>query len=167
MQIIENKIETIKEVFHEQREICPTPLPQIEKGDGTTFKTTNGEIIYLELQLKDFTVEELVRYTSIMEDLYEEHEKHCTAYILCDEGVEVKVNEMPIKSKADFTIKLAQTDLDSCKVVLNGIKNKIQQGELLDEADIYALQMIPVMCSKDERDYYRTQVFKIMNEIGL
>lgn len=164
---MKEQIQTIKKMFDETREINPTPIDIKLNGDGKAYKTGDGEIIYCELQLKDFTIDELVRYTGIMETLYEEYNTHCTAYIVAADGVEVKVNEMPIKSEADFTIKLGVTDIDPCESILDHIKQKMASGELLDREDIEKLQMIPFMCSKNKRDYYRTQVFHIMNMLEL
>lgn len=160
-------INTITEMFNENRTIVPEVIKEDINGDGDIFKTESGEIIYFELQLEDFTIDELIRYTNIMETLYEKYQVHCTACIVCAEGVKVRVNEMPIKSEADFTIKLAQTNMDPCDVMLNGIKAKMNRNELLDEEDICALQMIPMMCSKDKRNHYRKEVFSILDTIGL
>lgn len=155
----------MEQLFGEERKIIPSPIDETVDGDGDVFKTETDEIIYLETVLNDFTIDELVRFTSIAEKLYEKYNAHCTCYILC--MGDVCVNEMPIKSEADFTITLAQTQVNPCDIVLNGIKNKIRNQGLLDAGDIQALQMIPVMCKPEERDYYRRQVFQIMNNLGL
>jgi len=167
MSIATETINIIENMFDEKRTILPEPLQENINGSGETFKTQNGEIIYFELQFEEFNIDELVRYTSIMETLYEKYKVHCTACILCADGVRVTVKEMPIKSEADFTIKLAQTNMSPCDVVLEVVKTKMKNGELLDVDDVHALQMIPMMCPKDKRDYYRAQVFGILNEIGL
>ena len=167
MDTTTEKINVITNLFDEKRTIIPEVLEENLNGDGEVFKTQNGEIIYFELQLDNFNIDELIRYTGIMETLYSKYKVHCTACILCADGVEVQVCEMPIKSEADFTIKLAQSDMNPCDVVLDVIKTKMRNGELLDEGDIHALQVLPMMCSKDKRDYYRKKVFAIMNEIGL
>lgn len=160
-------IKTIQHIFNENREINPTPLPKIEQAHGEAYKTKNNEIIYCEIQIEDFTIDELVRYTHIMETLYEQYKTPCTAYIITTQGVEIKVKEMPIKSEADFTIKLAQTDISSCEIVLDAIKTKMKNGELLNENDIEALQMIPMVCNPKDKDYYRKQVFQILSIIGV
>lgn len=167
METTNEKIRTMQTIFSEKRTINPTPLEQVPQGSGEVYQTEEGEIIYIELQLTDFTIDELVRYTDIMETLHERYNKHCTAYIICVEGTEVKVQEMPIKSKADFAIKVAQTDINPCQIVLEGIKTKIKNEELLNEEDIQALQILPLMCPDNERNYYRKQVFRIMNMLGL
>lgn len=167
METTKEKIKAMQTIFSEERTINPTPLEPITNGGGDVYQTEEGEIIYLELQLKDFTVDELVRYTGIMESLYEKYKKHCTAYIICVQGVEVEVQEMSIQSEAEFTIRLAKTEIDPCAVILNGLKTKMKEGGLLDEEDIQVLQMLPFMCSEDEKDYYRKQVFLIINMLGL
>lgn len=167
MELTNEKIKTMQTIFSEERTINPIPLEQVPQGNGDVYQTEDGEIIYLELQLNSFTIDELVRYTDIMESLYDKYNKHCTAYIICVRGVEIEVQEMPIKSEADFTIKLAQTDINPCDVILNGVKTKIKNGILLDKNDIRALQMIPLMCDENEKNYYRKQVFEIMNRLGL
>ena len=163
--LIESKISTIKQLFGEERKIIPTSIDETLNCEGDVFKTDGGEIIYLETIFNDFTIDELVRLTAISEKLYDKYNTHCTCYILCMGGV--SVNEMPITSKADFTIKLAQTQMHTYDIILNGIKKKISNHELLDADDIKVLQMIPMLCKHEERDYYRKQVFTIMNNLGL
>ena len=161
-ETVYNKIKTIENMFDEKRNIVPNVVECLEYGE--VFETDEGEPVYLEMVLGDFGVEELVRITSVAENLYSEYGKMCTCYILCMGAV--TVNEMPIKSEADFTIRLAQSQKSSCEVILSMIKQKMK-SELLDVEDIQALQMIPVMCDPSEREYYRREVFNIMNELGL
>lgn len=160
--IIKHKIQTMENMFDVEQKIVPEVVATL--GEGEVFKTENGEVVYFEMLLRDFTVDELVRVTHIAEDLWNEHHVHCTCCII---GMgDVCVNEMPIKSEADFTIRLAKSDVAPCDAVLGVIKSKMKR-ELLDEEDIQALQMIPVMCNPEEKDYYRKEVFAIMNELGL
>ena len=161
-EIAYNKVKTIENMFGEKRNIFPNVVECLEHGE--VFETEDGEPVYLEMVLGDFGVDELVRITCIAENLYFKYKKLCTCYILCMGAV--TVNEMPIKSEAEFTIKLAQSEKSTCEVVLSMIKQKMK-SELLDVEDIQALQMLPVMCDPSERNYYRNEVFSIMNELGL
>ena len=159
------KMGTIESVFGEQRKLTPQPQEIISLGDGDVFKTDDGEVIYLELILNDFTVDELVRITNIAEKLYSKYDSRCYCYVLC--MGQVTVNEMPIPSEAEFTIKLAKSEASPCDVILNRIKYKIRNNELLDEEDIQALHMLPHICPPSEKDDYRKLVFSIMSELGL
>lgn len=69
-------------------------------------------------------------------------------------------------SHAEFTIKLACVEEDPCKIILNAIKAKVKNHELLDGDDLHALSMLQVMCRKEDRNYYRREYFKIINKIS-
>ena len=129
------------------------------------FTTEEGEFIDFELQLRDFDEEELTKYVEFAENLYEKHQKHVSVYLLCPRDINVCVKECTIKSEADFTIKLAKVPEDSCKIILEGIKNKLKNKEKLDCDDLHALAYLPVMCDKEERNYYRMEYFKIINQL--
>ena len=51
-------------------------------------------------------------------------------------------------------------------MLLNIIKNKLKKGETLDNDDLYALSMMPMICKKEERNYFRKEYFKIINNFN-
>ena len=51
-------------------------------------------------------------------------------------------------------------------MILDKIKNKMKNNEILDSDDMNALLMLPVMCEKKDRHYYRKESIKILNEIN-
>lgn len=159
----------IRETFRDDRPIkCETPEHVRELDDdihpgGDIFTTENGEFIDFELQLDDFDEEELVKYIEFAENLYEKHHKHVSVYLLCAKNVDVTVRECPIKSESDFTIKLACSPLDPCSIILDIIKNKFKNG-ILDGDDLHMLAMLPVKCNRKDRNYYRLEYFKILNQ---
>ena len=165
------KTEIIRKTFSDERKIkCQTPAHERELDEdvhngGDIFTTEDGEFIDFELQLRDFDEEELTKYVEFAENLYEKHQKHVSVYLLCPRDINVCVKECTIKSEADFTIKLAKVPEDSCKIILEGIKNKLKNNEKLDCDDLHALAYLPVMCDKEERNYYRLEYFKIINQL--
>lgn len=152
-------LNVIKNVFDDNRKVEPLePTMHIYRAEDNT-------IIYLDIQLEDFTVEELIRNVEKAEELYEEYGCQISVYIICPYNVEVKVREFPIKSEADFTIKLANTDLNPYQMVLDVIKDKLAQGITLNSEDMYALELLPMVCPVEEQHRVRNEVFKIFNEL--
>lgn len=166
------KIEMIKDNFNDTRKIkCPLPKHFIQIDDGVHkggdfFSTHDGEIIDLEFQLVDFDEEELAKYIELAENIYEKHHKHVSIYLICPKTVDVTVKECTIKSESDFTIKLYCSQLDPCEIILTGIKNKIFNNEILSEEDLLAVEMLPVMCAKKDRNYFRVESLKITNRFS-
>lgn len=161
----------IRETFNDPRKIkCITPESErkvdnhIHPG-GDIFTTESGEYIDLEFQLTNFDEDELTKYIELAEHLYEKHQKRVSIYLICPKYVNVCVKECEIKSEADFNIKLACSQEDPCQIILNGIKHKLSNGITLNEEDIHAVSMLPVMCEKEDRNYYRKEYFKIINNI--
>ncbi|MDO5823086.1 hypothetical protein [Methanobrevibacter sp.] len=165
------KTKFIKETFKDKRKIkCHLPIQNLRLDEniyqeGNIFITENDEIIDLELQITDFTEDELVKYVELAEALFETNRKHVSIYIICPNTVNVRVKECEIKSEADFSIKLACIEENPAHILLNIIKAKMAKGEMLDNDDLYALAMMPVICKKEERNYFRKEYFRIINEI--
>lgn len=132
-----------------------------DKGD--IFQTEDENYIFLTAQIKDFDEESLVKYCEIAEKLYEIVRKPVSIYILCSKDTDVCVKECEIKSEADFKIKLAKNTADPAEEILNFIKRKIAHHEVLDNEDLEVLEMLPVICNKEKRNYYRLEYFKIIN----
>lgn len=166
------RTKVIQETFNDMRAIkCATP-ENIRKVDediypgGDIFTTEDGDFIDLEFQMNDFNEDELVKYVELAESLYKKHKRHVSIYIICPKGINVCVKECEIKSEADFTIKLACIQEDPCKLVLNVIKEKVKNGDLLNGEDMFALSILPVMCNPEDRNYYRKEYFRIINQIS-
>ena len=162
------KSRTIREVFNDTRKICIAPKHEVMLDEGVhpggdIFTTEDGEFIDFETQLKDFDAEELAKYVEFAENLYEKHQKKVSIYILCPRTIDVNVRECPLKSEADFTIKLACSQEDICHLILNHIKNKLKNDMILDCDDIHAVEMLPVRCNRNDRNYFRVESIKIMN----
>ena len=115
------------------------------------------------MQLKDFDEIELTKYIEFAENLYEKHKKPVSVYLLCPKNINVTVKECSIKSESEFTIKLACSQEDPCHLILNTIKHKIKENKILTGDDIHALALLPVMCEKKDRNYFRLEYFKIIN----
>ncbi len=166
------KTKLIQETFNDKRKIkCQIPIQNLKlenhiHQEGSIFITENDEIIDLELQLTNFTEDELVKYVELAEALYETNNKYVSIYIICPNTVNICVKECEIKSEAEFSIKLAAVEENPAEILLNIIKNKIIKGEILDNEDLYALSMMPLICKKEERNYFRKEYFKIINNLN-
>ena len=165
------RIGVIKNTFNDKRKIQCEVKNDIELDEGIhqggdLFKTEDGDIIDLEFQMTDFDEDELIKYVEFAEHLYCKYEKEVSVYIICPDDIKVLVKECEIKSEANFTIKLAKMGEDPCHIILDGIKQKVSSGEMLDGDDLHALSLLPVMCKKEERNYFRKEYFKIINQIG-
>ncbi|MBQ8018234.1 MAG: hypothetical protein IJ258_09055 [Methanobrevibacter sp.] len=163
------KAKIIKETFNDERRIkCRTPKHERELDEnvypgGDIFTTEEGEFIDFEFQIKDFDEVELTKYVEFAENLYEKHQKKVSVYILCPKDINVTVKECPIKSDAEFTIKLACNQEDLCHMILRVIKNKIKNHEGLTGEDFHVLANLPVKCAKKDRNYFRLEYFRIIN----
>lgn len=165
------KAKIIRETFNDKRKIkCITPQDErevakyIHPGEDI-FTTEDGSYIDFEFQLSDFTEDELVKYVEFAEALYEKHQKPVSIYLLCPKYVNVYVKECEIKSEAEFNIKLSCAHEKQCEIILNGIKNKIKYGEPIDGDDLHALSMLPVMCERKDRNYFRREYFRIISRL--
>lgn len=163
------KARIIKETFNDNRTIkCYLPIQNLRLAEhihqeGELFITENYEIIDLEFQFKDFTENELVKYVELAEALYEKNSKRISIYVICPNTINICVREFEIKSEADFTIKLAAIEEDLSQIALDIIKSKLDNGETLDIEDIEILKILPLSCKKEERNYFRKECFKIIN----
>lgn len=165
------KTRKIRETFNDTRKIRCLASKRAVKLDegvhpgGDIFRTEDGEFIDFEIQLEDFDEEELAKYVEFAENLYEKHKKHVSVYIICPKNINVTVKECPLKSEADFTIKLACSQDDPCQFILKLIKNKLKNNLVLDCDDIEAVENLPVMCNRIDRNYYRVESIRIMNKL--
>ena len=60
---------------------------------------------------------------------------------------------------------LACVQENPAQIILDVIKNKISKGELLDGDDLHALSMLPLICKKEDRNYFRKEYFRIINKL--
>ena len=120
---------TIKEVFKDYR-----GLTQLD-NTSHLFGADDGELIYVDLVLDDFTIDTLLEYVSKAEELYDEYETKVTIYLLCCEDSQIQVKEFPVMSKADFDIKMAKTDLNPVNVTFEVIYKKLDEGLELTDTD--------------------------------
>ena len=170
-QEFETKTKIIKETFDDERKILyPTPseLTQFCKDTdalGDIFATEDCEIIYLETQLADFDETELTKKVEFAESLYEKYNTKVSIYLLCPKNVDIIMRECVIKSEADFNIKIACVQEDACKIILNNIKDKLKNNLRVNSDDLHALSMLPVICKREDRNYYRMEYFKIINQL--
>ncbi len=154
-QDFEIKAKIIRETFNDKRKI---KYPQCENyenicGAENIFTTEDGQLIDLELFIGDFRESELKKYVELAESLYEKTEKHVSIYVICPDASRIYVKECEIQSKANFTIKLACFNENPVQLILNVIQEKLRNGEMLDDDDILAILMIPLMCKTDNEIY--------------
>ena len=164
-------LEVIRETFDDNRKI----VSSVKVGDlkingdipqeGDIFITSDGDFIYLGFQQENFTEEELAKYIEFAEETYEKYGQNISIYVICPQHINVCVREFEIFSEASFTIKLACVDEDPCKIILNGIKEKIRADGMPDEEDLKALAKLHKWCRKEDKHYYLMEYIKIVNRL--
>lgn len=159
----------IRETFNDTRCIKgPAPEDMIHLDEnvhpgGFILTTEEGDFIDFEIQIKDFDEVELAKFIEFAENLYEKHQKHVSIYLLCPQDINVSVRECPIRSEADFRIRIACSQENPCKMILDSIKNKVMQKKILTSDDISMLENLPMMCNKKDRNYFRVETLRILN----
>ncbi|WP_458404375.1 hypothetical protein [Methanobrevibacter sp.] len=170
-QEFEVRTKVIRETFDDTRPIkCSVNIEELNLAkhihpEGDIFLTQDCEFIDLEIQTVAFTESELVKYVELAEELYEKSQKEVSIYILCPRDVPVYMNEFDIPSDAKFTIRLACVQNTISENILDLVKNKIRNNEMLTPEDISHLASIPLRCRKEDRNHYREEVFKIINKL--
>jgi len=148
----------IKDMFHDDRKMNKV------NGLHNVYETNDNEIVALRLHIGDFTAESLADYTEEAEELYDTFDKAINIYIAMDKNGKITVSEHTIKSEADFTIKLGQTNIDPCKTLLDKIEQKIKNNSY-EQEDIDMLELIPLFAKQENRKEVRTKVFKLLEMI--
>ncbi len=149
----------IEQVFEDNRKVTPV------NDEMHIFCAEDNSLIYMDIVLENFDTTQLLKYVELAEELYKDYHTKVYLYLICPSHIKVLVREFDIKSEADFTIKLASMDMNPYEVILTIIKKKIQNNMVLDESDIEALQLLPMVCPPSEQHRIREEVFKIMNEV--
>lgn len=125
----EHELNLIRKAFKDNRTIIEETPDVVRKIDpkyyqgGSVYITEDGEFIDLEIQNRDYDIEDHVNYIEFAEALYEKHQKKVNVYVYCDPSVKINIKMYSIKSDADFKIKLAQIQEKS---MLKKIKSKIR-----------------------------------------
>lgn len=115
----EDEITLIRKAFNDNREIIEETPPEIRSVDkkfyqgGSVYTTVDGEFIDLEIQKRDYNIEDHVNYIEFAEALYEKHEKKVNVYIYCYPTIKINLKLYEIASEADFKLKLAQIQNNS------------------------------------------------------
>ena len=162
--------EIIKNAFYDNRNITEEiseeerNLPADIYQGGDLYKTEDGELIDLELQINDFDVDELVKYVELAEELYYAYDAPVSIYILCSKNVRILTKECEIMSEANFTIRLASPQEDIAEYLLEEIKDKLKKEKYLSEKDLNTVKMLPIICDRENRNYFRKEHFKIINK---
>ena len=110
----EEEIKLIRKAFREDRKIIERVPDEMRKVDkkfyqgGSVYMTEDGELIDLEIQERDYDIEDHVNYIEFAEALYEKTQKRINVYVYCIPSVKIKIQLYEIPSDADFKIRLAQ-----------------------------------------------------------
>ena len=110
----EEEIKLIRKAFREDRKIIERVPDEMRKVDkkfyqgGSVYMTEDGELIDLEIQERDYDIEDHVNYIEFAEALYEKTQKRINVYVYCIPSVKIKIQLYEILSDADFKIRLAQ-----------------------------------------------------------
>lgn len=110
----EEEIKLIRKAFKDERKIIERTPDEIRSVDkkfyqgGSVYTTEDGELIDLEIQERDYDIEDHVNYIEFAEALYEKTKKRINVYVYCAPSVKINIQLYEIPSDADFKIRLAQ-----------------------------------------------------------
>ena len=164
--MIKYKLGIIRNVFADSRnmEYVPEDEVLVDDFDGDVFITEDNELVLLRLCMSVFDESVLASTVCAAEDFYTEYDKRVNMYIISLNG-DVTVRECNIKSFADFTIKLGVAGHAVCSMILESIKSKFNDDGVLSENDLDLLGMLPLMCARDEREFYRKEYLCMLNKV--
>ena len=126
----DENINLIRKAFKDNREIIeetPEEIRKVKEGiypGGYVYTTADDEFIDLEIQTRDYDIEDHVNYIEFAEALYEKHGKKVNVYVYCPPSIKINIQLYEIMSDADFKIRLAQVQKDS---IINRMKSKIKK----------------------------------------
>ena len=110
----ENEILIIRKAFNDDRRIIEKTPDEERKIDlkyyqgGSVYLTEDNEYIDLEIQNRDYDIEDHINYIEFAEQLYEKQKKKVNVYIYCNPKIKINIEMYNIKSDADFKLKLSQ-----------------------------------------------------------
>lgn len=125
----EDEINLIRKAFKDNRTIIEETPDEIRRLDdkyyqgGSVYTTEDGEFIDLEIQERDYDIEDHVNYIEFAEQLYDKHKKRVNVYVYCVPSVKINIKMYKIQSDADFKIILAQVRKNS---MFEQIKSKLR-----------------------------------------
>lgn len=128
--IEENEILLIRKAFNDDRKIIEKTPDEERRIDlkyyqgGSVYLTEDNEYIDLEIQNRDYDIEDHLNYIEFAEQLYEKQKKKVNVYIYCNPKIKIKIEMYNIKSHADFKIKISQMQNKS---KLNKIRQKLRR----------------------------------------
>ena len=112
--INENEILLIRKAFKDDRKIIEKTPDEERKIDleyyqgGSVYLTEDNEYIDLEIQNRDYDIEDHINYIEFAEQLYEKQKKKVNVYIYCNPKIKINIEMYNIKSHADFKLKISQ-----------------------------------------------------------
>jgi len=110
----EEEIKLIRKAFKDERKIVertPDEMRSVDKKfyqGGSVYTTEDGELIDLEIQERDYDIEDHVNYIEFAEALYEKTKRRVNVYVYCVPSIKINIQLYEIPSEADFKIRLAQ-----------------------------------------------------------
>ena len=110
----EEEIKLIRKAFKDDRKIVERTPDEVRRVDkkfyqgGSVYTTEDGELIDLEIQERDYDIEDHVNYIEFAEALYEKTKKRVNVYVYCAPSIKINIQLYKIPSDADFKIRLAQ-----------------------------------------------------------
>ncbi|MBE6505334.1 MAG: hypothetical protein IJH63_06435 [Methanobrevibacter sp.] len=110
----EEEIKLIRKAFKDERKIVertPDEMRSVDKKfyqGGSVYTTEDGELIDLEIQERDYDIEDHVNYIEFAEALYEKTKRRVNVYVYCAPSIKINIQLYEIPSEADFKIRLAQ-----------------------------------------------------------
>ena len=93
----QEELTLIRKAFKDNRRIIekiPNEQRLIDKEfyqGGSVYRTEDGELIDLEIQKRDYDIEDHVNYIEFAEQLYEIHKQKVNVYVYCVPSVKILI----------------------------------------------------------------------------
>ncbi len=168
------KIETIKDIFDENRKIVNPYYVINEKIEEIVEKydiideimlaDDDGIIVFSHRIFIVFDEEELAEYVELSEKIFDIENRPVSIFVL-GEYSRVTIDECSIPSSATFSIKLCikNNPLDG---IFNIVEEKIDNDEYISLEEIEMIRLLPMMVNEGDRKKVRIKCFKILNKIN-
>lgn len=128
------------------------------------YQTENGEFISFNLIDEDFGNSDIEKYGKYGEDLYEKSGKEVCIYVLGSPHIKINITK-ELKSDAVMLINVSKFKYSSTYETLRHIEGLVKSRQKLDQDDLFALKMIPIMGPPEDKRNLRIECLKLWKTI--
>ena len=129
------------------------------------YETDDGEILSYCITDKDFDNNEAEKYKKYGEELYEKTGKLINIDIIGSPHIKCKITKN-IVSNVKMIIKLAIPPYSDTYSILQHLKDLVKNKKKLNEEDLFALSMVPMMGPEYDRRNLRIECLELWKEIN-